>query len=117
MKHFFAMLLASTILFAGISSFAGSMNPEATAISHSVKTHFTKGKPGKAPFAVSKVSTSGPYALANWVWGEAGGQAALQKKQGKWVVLTAGGGQVDEKTLIKAGIPASYAKALTQDLK
>ena len=63
---------------------------------------------------VRRTSIEGNYAVATWTWGEAGGQSILAKKQGRWQVLSAGGGAVDVTTLKEVGIPEKIARALMQ---
>ena len=63
---------------------------------------------------VKRTSVEGNYALATWTWGEAGGQSILAKKQGRWQVLSSGGGAVDVTTLKEVGIPEQTARILMQ---
>ena len=63
---------------------------------------------------VKRTSVAGNYALATWTWGEAGGQSILAKKQGRWQVLSSGGGAVDVATLKEVGIPEQTARILMQ---
>ncbi len=63
---------------------------------------------------VRRTSVEGNYAIATWTWGEAGGQAILMKKQGRWQVLSSGGGAVNVDTLKKVGIPEKTARILMQ---
>jgi hypothetical protein len=89
---------------------------EAQQIAKTVETHFTKGQPDVS-FVTRKVSISGDYALASWTWGDTGGQALLKKKDDKWTIVTAGGGQLGEKGLIQYGVPKNIASALTKGQK
>jgi hypothetical protein len=70
-------------------------------------------KPLEQP-RVYRTTVEGDYAIASWLWGEAGGQTILAKKQGRWKVLRSGGGAVDVGTLKSAGIPEKAARALIQ---
>jgi hypothetical protein len=73
-------------------------------------------KVGKTPQQpmVKRTTVAGNYAIATWLWGEAGGQSILAKKQGRWQVLSSGGGAVDVATLKGAGVPESIARTLMQ---
>jgi hypothetical protein len=99
-----ALLLSILGLSAGVA-IAG--NPETPAITQTLTQYYTKNKTAQS-FVVRRVSIGRNFALASWVWGEAGGQAVL-KKDGKWVVISAGGGRVDEKTLLSLGVPQEIA--------
>jgi hypothetical protein len=63
---------------------------------------------------IRRTSVEGNYAIATWTWGEAGGQALLTKKQGRWQVLVSGGGAVDVATLKEKGVPEKIARILMQ---
>lgn len=64
--------------------------------------------------AVYRTIVEGNYALATWRWGEAGGQTVLVRREGRWTVLTSGGGAVDAATLQEAGVPAAIAQRLIE---
>lgn len=70
-------------------------------------------KPLEQP-RVYRTTVEGNYAIASWLWGEAGGQTILTKKQGRWQVLRSGGGAVNVGTLTAVGIPAKTARILMQ---
>jgi hypothetical protein len=63
---------------------------------------------------VKRTSVAGNYAVATWTWSEAGGQSILAKKQGRWQVLSSGGGAVNLATLKEVGIPEQTARTLMQ---
>ena len=63
---------------------------------------------------VRRTVVAGKYALATWRWGEAGGQALLVKQQGRWQVISEGGGALDLATLQQNGVPANIARTLLQ---
>jgi hypothetical protein len=63
---------------------------------------------------VYRTIVEGNYALATWRWGEAGGQTVLAKKEGRWTVLTSGGGAVDASTLQEVGVPAAIVQRLIE---
>jgi hypothetical protein len=117
MKRFWSLFLASALLFSGYGHFTHGLNaapnPDKQAIEQVVK----QASPGDPPIQITKARISGNYALVNWREGDGGGQTLLQKKDGRWIILESGGGQMDENTLIKAGVPKNYAKALTKGLK
>jgi hypothetical protein len=71
------------------------------------------GKTPKQPI-VNRTTVEGNYAIASWIWGEAGGQSILTKKQGRWQVLSAGGGAINLTTLKEVGVPDQTARALMQ---
>ena len=62
----------------------------------------------------------GNFALVEWVHppslGNAVGNAALEKRHGRWYVLAAGGAQYQERSLTDFGVPASTARQLIQRL-
>lgn len=63
---------------------------------------------------VYRTIVEGNYALATWRWGEGGGQAVLSKQNGRWSVLTFGGGAVNAATLQESGVPANIAQRLIE---
>jgi hypothetical protein len=73
-------------------------------------------KAGKAPKQpiVNRTTVEGNYAIATWIWGEAGGQSILTKKQGRWQVLSGGGGAINLTTLKEVGVPDKTARSLMQ---
>lgn len=60
---------------------------------------------GTAQVQVSRVTVVGDYALAHWTWGEAGGQALLNRDQDGWGILQSGGGAMDVAMLRQLGVP------------
>lgn len=80
---------------------------EATAknIVDAVTQHLTEGDPEVEAPNVIRINKSANYALTTWTWGEAGGQALLQLKEDVWTVIEAGGGAMNESTLLEAGVP------------
>lgn len=89
-----------------------SVNP---AIAQATVTRLLSNanKPLELP-RVYRTTVEGNYAIASWLWGEAGGQTILAKKQGRWRVLRSGGGAIDVGTLKSAGIPEKAARTLMQ---
>ena len=64
--------------------------------------------------AVIRTVVEGEYALATWIWGEAGGQAVLSRAGTSWTVLASGGGAVDVSTLEELNIPTAVAEQLIE---
>jgi len=57
------------------------------------------------------------YAVADWVQGERGGRALLQRIKGKWAIMACGAnGLKDVKTLTEAGIPRPTAESIVSKL-
>lgn len=63
---------------------------------------------------VTRTVVEGEYALASWVWGEAGGQAVLSKTGTSWTVMSSGGGAMDVSTLEGLDIPTTWAERLIE---
>jgi hypothetical protein len=57
------------------------------------------------------------YALADVTYGEGGGEILLQQHQGRWQVVTGGGGVMNSATLISFGVPETIATQLVQQLQ
>lgn len=55
---------------------------------------------------------AGDYALVDWEQGESGGQALLRKVDGRWWILTGGGGAMDGGNLWELGVPEAAIKKL-----
>jgi glucokinase len=109
---FLVMLLGTSALSAQAIPPSHHASPAVDpAIAQAVRAHYRQ-LGGDPSFSVRRVVVAGPYALVSWNWADGAGQAALSKKHGQWVVLTAGGGQINEAVLTDYGVPAQYAKAL-----
>lgn len=64
------------------------------------------------------ISIVNDYALADWVQGEKGGRALLQRKQGEWQILACGGdGFKKARHLQQTGMPAATAQQLVKQLE
>ncbi len=64
------------------------------------------------------ISIVNDYALADWVQGEKGGRALLQRKKGEWQILACGGdGFKNVRHLQQTGMPAATAKQLVKQLE
>lgn len=63
---------------------------------------------------VTRTVVEGEYALATWVWGEAGGQTVLSLTNVSWTVISSGGGAADASTLEELDIPAAVAERLVE---
>ncbi len=69
------------------------------------------------PVRVIQIAIVNNYALTTWDFGEGGGQAVLQKKNGSWLVLQFHGSKMDEPILVAFGVPSATAKTLEKSLK
>lgn len=58
------------------------------------------------------VRQAGNYALVDWESGEAGGQALLRQIDGRWHLLTGGGGAMDGGNLWEYGVPEAVIRKL-----
>jgi hypothetical protein len=94
------------------SVFAKPQNLETSQISAAVRQGFPHLSEDRYPLVMRRITVSGNYALVSWTQYEMGGQAALVKKKGKWIVLTAGGGAMDAAVLRDKGVPKATAEAL-----
>jgi hypothetical protein len=79
-----------------------------------VQTLTTPGLPADANPKVTQVAISDQFAIAGWLLGEGGGEMLLIKQQGKWQVVTGGGGAMNVKFLVEKGVPAQTASQLIQ---
>ena len=64
--------------------------------------------------AIPDVTVVGSYALITWETDKAGGQSLYVKKQGGWVLLTDGGGLIDQGILVDNGVPSQVAHELIE---
>jgi hypothetical protein len=66
----------------------------------------------------SPVVVEGDYALADWIQGEMGGRALLQRRNGRWEIVACGGdGFKDPAQLGDAGLSAGVARRLIAKLE
>jgi hypothetical protein len=63
---------------------------------------------------VTRIISSGEYALVELRIGDGGGQSALIKKNGQWTVVGAGGGAMDQRNLVEYGFPPDIAQKMIQ---
>jgi len=105
------VLSAIAVLFA-TSVLAKPRSTDAPQISRAVKASFPSVSEDRYPFVMNRISIAGDYALVSWTQGEMGGAAALKKQNGKWLVVTSGGGEIPAKYLITKGFPKATAEAL-----
>ncbi|WP_084640217.1 copper uptake system-associated protein [Kaistia adipata] len=92
---------------------AGAGGDEA-AIEHVLKSIWDSQQ---APLGIAPVLIAGDHALAGWEQGERGGRALLRRQGKAWSVVLCGGDELKSAdSLIKAGVPAKDAAALTVDL-
>ena len=85
--------------------------PVDAAVAQAVTQHFT-ARGTNAPFKVTQTKVVGKFALAHWLWGEAGGQALLRSRNGQWKVTNSGGGAMNVQTLQGQGVPPDVAVQL-----
>ncbi len=65
----------------------------------------------------SPIAVVDDYAVADWVQGQRGGRALLQRIKGKWTIMACGAdGLKNLKTLTEAGIPAPTANNIIAKL-
>ena len=88
------------------------VDPE--VITEVVIADLTQAGPGAAAPEVRRIETAGDYALATWIWGEAGGQALVKLEEDAWRVIESGGGAMDQTTLEELGVSAAEAEQLLQ---
>jgi hypothetical protein len=74
----------------------------------------TPGLPADANPRVTHVAIVQNYAIAGWLLGEGGGEMLLIKQDGKWQVLTGGGGAMNTSTLVEQGVPENIAMQLVR---
>lgn len=70
-----------------------------------------------ATLKVDHYATDGNYALVDWVWDEAGGEALFQAQQGHWTLVEKSGGAYESSQLIALGVPENLAVQLVQQLQ
>jgi hypothetical protein len=85
-------------------------------VKNAVISHLSAGRTLSVKPQVTSVAIAENYALTQWLWGEAGGQAVLVKR-GNWRVVSAGGGAVDVRTLEDNGVPARTARVLVEQIQ
>jgi hypothetical protein len=61
---------------------------------------------------VTRLVTTGSYALLSWVYGEMGGQAVMVHTESGWQVLRGTGGVTGVPLMIQFGVPADVAQEL-----
>ena len=88
------------------------VDPE--VITEVVIADLTQARPGAAEPEVRRIETAGDYALATWIWGEAGGQTLVKLEADAWRVIESGGGAMDQTTLQELGVSAAEADQLLQ---
>lgn len=76
----------------------------------------TYDKPG-IKVKTDPIAIVGDFAVADWIQGDNGGRALLQKSKGKWEITSCGGDAFkDVNTLMSTGIPRNTAEQLVQQL-
>jgi hypothetical protein len=74
----------------------------------------TPGLPADDNPRVTHLAIVQHYAIAGWLLGEGGGEMLLINREGKWQVLTGGGGAMNTSTLVEQGVPEPIAIQLVQ---
>ncbi len=109
------LLISSAIPFASISFCAVAAEP----ISHQeiqtlISTIYDKPN---MKVETSPIAVVDDYAVADWVQGQRGGRALLQRIKGKWAIMACGAdGLKDLKTLSDSGIPKPTANNIIAKL-
>ncbi len=84
------------------------------AIAEVVIADLTQAGSGAAAPELRRIQTAGDYALATWIWGEAGGQTLVKLEEDAWQVIESGGGAMDQTILQELGVSAAEAEQLLQ---
>ena len=105
----------TTIVLAQSAPAKSTISPEVEAINQAALDHLQKGREGlsQSPSIERTVVEEG-YAIATWIWGEAGGQSVLSLTDEVWTVIVSGGGAVDVSVLEEAGVPTDIAEQLIE---
>ena len=113
--HCLARQLALFALIApGAVLAQGSSSPETGAVRATIAATYDRPD---AKVETDPVVVSGSYAVADWVQGEKGGRAVLQKIDGRWTILLCGGdGLKTDQDLRGAGVPGGTARQLADGL-
>lgn len=84
------------------------------AITKAVDTYTVtvQQSPGVPTIPIHGIVVLNGYALVDWVGGQEGGEAVLQSSGSTWKVLSMGGGQEDQASLMQLGIPRTTAFTL-----
>ena len=85
------------------------------AITEAVIAELLKGRTLPVTPEVRQITIAGDYALASWIWGEAGGESLVKlDRNDTWQVIESGGGAMDITVLQRLGVPATEAEQLLQ---
>jgi hypothetical protein len=108
-----AMKVMTAILMAGLAACAASVAEEKTAIAQALQAKYGV----KSSVSVEPIVLRNDYAVADFVQGDIGGRAVLQKHKGLWQVLVLTGQDArDAAYLVKIGVPQVEARALANML-
>ncbi len=119
MVHMLAFSLVLILLFPG-GAIAGtqqpSQSPDVQAVTQAALQQIADTHPNARVSAqILHVTIVENYAIAEWQRGETGGQQALVKRNGVWLVLGGGGGDIEAPQLVEYGIPERVATQLIND--
>jgi hypothetical protein len=108
-----AMKVMAMMLIAVLAGCAASVGEEKAAIAHALQAKYG----AKGSVSVEPIVLRNDYAVADFVQGDIGGRAVLQKHKGLWQVLTLTGQDArDAAYLVKIGVPQVEARALANML-
>ena len=92
-----------------------TISPEVEAINQATIEYLIEGRENlpESP-SISRTVVNEGYAIATWMWSEAGGQSVLSLTDEAWTVIASGGGAVDVSVLEEAGVPTEIAQQLIE---
>jgi len=112
-----AFIMMASDIFSPQAGLTDTASDETTIV-NLVTNNVTKGRTVSGiTFQVTELSIDGTYALAEWTWGQGGGEQAFTSPQsGKWNLLASGGGYLTARGLAAYGVPLPTAKLLIAGL-
>ena len=88
---------------------------EIESVNQATLEHLQEGRQELAQLpSIRRTTVKQGYAIATWIWGEAGGQSVLSLTDESWTVIASGGGAVDLSVLEEAGVPTNIAEQLIE---
>ncbi|MGL6060631.1 MAG: copper uptake system-associated protein [Bradyrhizobium sp.] len=106
-----AVMISLALLLVSASASAAS---DEDAIRKLLMTSFDRPD---SRLAVDPVIVAGDHGIADWTQGKLGGRALVRRKAGQWmIVLCSGDGIKSEHAMRLAGVPASDAAILADNL-
>jgi len=113
MRAMCSVVVAVLVVFSGCGA-KSSVAEEKSAIVTLLRSSYGGSSAG---MVIDPVVVRTKYGVADWVQGDMGGRALVQKESGEWKVLTTAGGEMrNAEFLVKAGMPELEAKALANSL-